>query len=108
MKTGGLADVAGALPDALRAAGVDAWLMLPGCPSVIDAVRPRTIAKDLELLPGAAKATIVQARVPGRETPLYAVHCQALHDRPGGPDIPANARALAGPMERAPPGESGG
>ena len=36
VKTGGLADVAGALPKALTAKGVDVRVLLPGYPGVVD------------------------------------------------------------------------
>ena len=38
VKTGGLADVAGALPGALRALGLDVRVLLPGYPQVIAAL----------------------------------------------------------------------
>ena len=40
VKTGGLADVAGALPGALRRAGADVRLLLPGYPAILDALEP--------------------------------------------------------------------
>ena len=38
VKTGGLADVAGALPSALRRLGVDARVLLPGYPLLLAGV----------------------------------------------------------------------
>ncbi|HRJ61935.1 MAG TPA: glycogen/starch synthase, partial [Azospirillaceae bacterium] len=39
IKTGGLADVSGALPAALRAQGLDVRLLLPGHPAVMAGMR---------------------------------------------------------------------
>ena len=38
VKTGGLADVLGALPQALIGQGADVRLLLPGLPAIVDAV----------------------------------------------------------------------
>ena len=40
LKTGGLADVAGALPIALNAAGQEARVLLPGFPAIRAGLRP--------------------------------------------------------------------
>ena len=40
VKTGGLADVAAALPPALARAGADTRLLLPGLPPIVDALSP--------------------------------------------------------------------
>jgi starch synthase len=42
IKTGGLADVAGALPVALQAEGVETWTLVPGYPAVLDALDKAT------------------------------------------------------------------
>ncbi|GAB4482017.1 MAG: glycogen synthase GlgA [Burkholderiaceae bacterium] len=84
VKTGGLADVAGALPGALRALGLDVRIVLPGYPRV-KAARP-----------GAARAGHVAAlgELPPAEllrtelddgVPVYLVDCPPLYDRAGGP-----------------------
>ena len=47
VKTGGLADVVGALPQALIAQGADVRLVLPGFPAILDAVLQQKIVGNL-------------------------------------------------------------
>ena len=61
VKTGGLGDVSASLPAALRAAGVDARILMPGYPQVMDA------------LPGATELTRMAALEHGVRL-LDAVH----------------------------------
>ncbi len=84
VKTGGLGDVAGALPGALRRIGVDARLLLPGYPAVLDAIRARTVAREVALLPGAPRVSLLQAKMPD-DAPLYVLRAPGLFERAGGP-----------------------
>ena len=67
VKTGGLADVAGALPPALAAEGVEMKTLLPGYPAVMAALGPATEVRATGDLFGAparvlsAQAAWVQA-----------------------------------------------
>ncbi len=59
IKTGGLADVVGALPLALAEQGLDVTVFLPGFPSVLKGMKQKkTIGKPFKL--GKAKAKLVQ------------------------------------------------
>ncbi|MHA6344843.1 glycogen synthase GlgA [Roseivivax sp. CAU 1761] len=87
IKTGGLADVAGALPAALAAEGVEMRTLLPGYPAVM--ARMRGAAQDLgELFGGPAR--LVEGKL-GRAT-LYALDAPHLYDRPGGPYLGPDGR----------------
>lgn len=86
VKTGGLADVVGALPDALARAGVTSRLLLPGFPAVRAAlVAPRMVAS-LPCPWGGVAPTLVAGRLkPMGEAPAYVVVAPDLYERPGGP-----------------------
>ncbi len=86
IKTGGLADVSGALPAALVAAGVDMRVLLPGYPAAMDAAEgKRQVAGLGDPLGIGAESRLVSARIPGSGVPVWLVDCPALYDRPGGP-----------------------
>ncbi len=82
-KTGGLGDVAGALPQALRAAGADARVILPGYREVLAAARHFAPVAAGLALPGGHYATIRLGTGPGG-VPLYVIEAPTLYDRPGG------------------------
>jgi len=81
-KTGGLGDVLGALPQALRARGEDVAVILPRYRSISldDAAR---VATNISLHPGwmVFKADLWVKQLKG--VPYYFVDCPALYDRDG-------------------------
>ncbi len=85
VKTGGLGDVAGALPAALRALGIDAQVLVPAYPALVKAFPERVpvagIGHPAGMLP---PSTVYQALTSGG-VPLLMVDCPPLFDRPGGP-----------------------
>jgi starch synthase len=85
IKTGGLADVSGALPIALRDIGVDCRVLLPGYPRVLEKAGPLRPLCDLHGLPGKPAARLLEGRLDGREVPLYVLDVPAAYDRNGGP-----------------------
>ena len=83
-KTGGLGDVSEALPEALRAAGVDAMTLLPGYPAVLDHVGKAREAEKLALLGFDCRLL--------RADPFLVLDCPALYMRDGGPYQTAEGR----------------
>jgi starch synthase len=88
LKTGGLADVLGALPGALRVAGVDARVLLPAFPALRAALRDVREVATLRTPAGGATAQLLVGRfeVPALAgVPIYLLRHDALFGRPGNP-----------------------
>lgn len=99
VKTGGLADVAGALPRALAAEGVEMRSLVPGYPGILDRLVEATTVRDYgDLFGGPARLLAGQAG----DLELFAIDAPHLYGRPGNPylgpdgrDWPDNARRFA-------------
>lgn len=86
IKTGGLADVSGALPAALAEAGLDVRLLLPGYPEAMDrAGAKREVGLLGDPLGIGAEARLMAGKLPESGVPVWLVDCPALYDRAGGP-----------------------
>lgn len=86
VKTGGLADVSGALPAALIAAGQDVRVLLPGYQAAMDkAEGKRTVGSLGDPLGVGAEAKLVSAKLPGSGVPVWLIDCPELYHRAGGP-----------------------
>ncbi len=83
-KTGGLADVTGALPAALGAEGVAVHTLMPGYASVLAAIGDAQAVHAYPALHGGA-ARILAARVAGLD--LFVLDAPHLYLRPGGPYV---------------------
>lgn len=82
IKTGGLADVAGALPGALRPHGVEVTTLLPGYPKVLSALQGgETVARFDALFGGPA--SLIASELDGSD--LVVLDAPHLYDRGGGP-----------------------
>lgn len=99
IKTGGLADVAGALPAALKSHAIDVTTLVPGYPPVMAALAKATTLHRYDALFGGS-AALVAGEVGGLF--LLALDAPHLFDRPGNPylgpdgkDWPDNARRFA-------------
>lgn len=89
LKTGGLADVVGALPAALHGAGCEARVLLPAFPALRAALAEVRPVAPLAL-PWGGEARLIEGRLPevdGGDGALraYLLDAPALFDRPGNP-----------------------
>ncbi|AKH99072.1 glycogen/starch synthase, ADP-glucose type [Hoeflea sp. IMCC20628] len=99
IKTGGLADVAGALPAALAAHGVDMRVLLPGYKQVMAKLkRPVPVLEFTNLF--GASATVLASKIDGVQ--FLVLDAPELYGRDGGPytnaagaDHPDNWRRFA-------------
>lgn len=82
VKTGGLADVVGALPAALAAQGVTVTTLLPGYPSVMAKAKRAKVVHSFESLLGEP-ARLLSAKLNGH--PLLILDAPAYFARDGGP-----------------------
>jgi starch synthase len=89
IKTGGLADFAGALPAALAAEGITVRSLVPGYPQVLDALRGGVVVAQLDELFGG-EAHIVSANSAGLD--LFVLDAPHLFEREGDPYSGADGR----------------
>ncbi len=87
VKTGGLADVVGALPKALAGFDVDMRVMVPGYPAVMAALGETTPLRAYKDLFGA-EARLVAGSAAGLS--LIVLDAPDLYDRPGSPYLAPN------------------
>jgi starch synthase len=92
LKTGGLADVTGALPAALARAGANVRLLLPGFPAIragVTGLRP--LAE--HVAPWGERAVVLGGTWNGHG--IYVIDAPALYERPGNPYLDAHGVAYA-------------
>lgn len=82
-KTGGLADVAGALPKALKRRGIDVRVVMP----LYQGIRWNELERlegtlNVPLYWGAARAGVRLGRLPGSDVPIYFLEYNRFFDRP--------------------------
>ena len=100
VKTGGLADVLGALPKALIDAGADVRLVVPGWPAVIRGLDRLSLVCDLGALFGAGKVALRLGHLPGCQVPVYVVDAPYLFDRNGNPYLGPDGREWGDNLQR--------
>jgi starch synthase len=85
IKTGGLADVSGSLPAALRHLGEDVRLLIPGYRQVLSKLRNIRPLLELKWLPMIGSVKLVIGEMPDTGVPVIAIVHPDLYDRDGGP-----------------------
>lgn len=89
IKTGGLADVAGALPLTLESHGIRTKTLIPGYPAVLSAIsKPKSVLHFDDLL--GTPATVLEANHAGLE--LLILDAPSYFQRPGGPYLDHTGR----------------
>ncbi len=94
VKTGGLGDVAAALPPALRRNGIDVRVLVPRYPALRQAFpddKAPVVAKLGDFGAGFAASVLRQATAPDG-TPLLLLDCPAYFDRSGNPYLGPEGR----------------
>ena len=82
-KTGGLADVAGALPKALKKRGIDVRVVMPLYQGVRwDDLEPLDGALSVPMWWGTARGGVRLGRLPGSDVPIYFLEYNRYFDRP--------------------------
>lgn len=103
IKTGGLADVSGALPKALHDLKQDVRLVLPAYAELLPQAGPLRAVATLTLASHPDPVRILEGTLPGAQLPVYLIDAPRYFDRPGNPytgpdgsDWPDNAHRFAG------------
>ncbi len=89
IKTGGLADVAGALPLALKAHDIETRTLIPGYPAVMKAIKKAVKRIEFTDLLGE-HATLLEARHEGLD--ILVLDSPTLFERSGGPYVDPASR----------------
>ncbi|MDE1184561.1 glycogen synthase GlgA [Paraburkholderia sp.] len=89
LKTGGLADVAGALPPALIERGADVRVLLPGFPAVLAGLTDMKEVARIGQRFGAAHVTLEQGKLGANGLIVYVIRADSLYERAGNPYLDA-------------------
>jgi starch synthase len=93
LKTGGLADVAGALPAAQVRADCDARVLVPGFPALRAGILDQQLVAELAPAFGAHEIRLYRGVLPDSGVVAYVIDAPTLYDRPGNPYADGNNHA---------------
>ena len=102
IKTGGLADVSGALPKALHDLKQDVRLILPAYADLLPRAGVLREVSRLTVTGSVEPVRVLEGLLPGSQVPVYLIDAPRCFDRPGNPytgpdgtDWPDNAQRFA-------------
>ena len=97
LKTGGLADVAGALPPALGALGADVRVLLPGFDAILAGLESPVEVARLQAPGemGSHPARLLRGRLPAAGADAYVIDAPGWYRRAGGPYADAGQQPYA-------------
>ncbi len=91
IKTGGLADVAGSLPPALGASGLDVRLIIPAYPQAVDRAIPLKTLAEFRISGVPEPVRILEQKIDGK-LHVYLIDAPSMFSRPGNPYAEASGR----------------
>ncbi len=100
MKTGGLADVSGALPSAINQLGHDVRLIMPAYPNSLDHLSDVKEIVELDLMGAEKSLKIIQGQLKIANLTVYLIDYPEFFDRPGSPYINQNGEDWADNAQR--------
>ena len=100
VKTGGLADVMGALPQALVRAGAGVRLVLPGLPAILQGLEQQQLVCELGAVFGAGRVRVRRGRLACGGVPAYVVDAPYLYQRAGNPYLAPNGAEWSDNLQR--------
>ncbi|PXW98034.1 starch synthase [Sphaerotilus hippei] len=95
LKTGGLADVAGALPRAMKALGVDMRVLLPGFDAFLAGLEEAVPVAEFVTPFSTEPVRLLYGWMPACDTNAYLIEAPGLYQRPGGPYADASQHPYA-------------
>ncbi len=90
IKTGGLADVSGSLPQALKALRRDLRILMPAYGDAMKNVRSTRLVTQLTITGYPEPIRILETRYKGSSVPVWLVDAPSLYGRPGNPYLDTN------------------